>query len=123
MPAPRIEGSSEIRVTEVKRTLLTQKELADSPGLESRIYLIEFPPGRESKLHLHTVVGVGYVLEGRFESAFGDGPTMTKHAGEGFVDLAGSIHHFRNSDPMRQLRFIVTGTFHKDEPLFQPLAQ
>jgi quercetin dioxygenase-like cupin family protein len=108
-------------VTEVKRTLLTHRDIDDQPGLESRIYLIEFPAAAAAKLHQHSTQGIGYVLEGSFESAFGDGPPTIKHAGEAFVDLANQPHHFKNADAARPLRFIVAGTFHKDEPLFQVL--
>lgn len=117
--APRVLPGGPL--TEVKRTLLTQRNIDDQPGLESRIYLIEFPPAAAAKLHQHSTQGIGYVLEGSFESAFGDGPTTIKHAGEGFVDLANQPHHFKNADAARPLRFIVAGTFHKDEPLFQVL--
>lgn len=110
-------------VAELKRSLLAQQEIADLPGLESRIYLMEFPPGAASKLHLHTAQGIGYVLEGSFESAFGDDPVVTKRAGDGFVDTPGRPHHFRNPDPVRPLRFVFAGMFHKDEPLFKALSE
>jgi quercetin dioxygenase-like cupin family protein len=110
-------------VTEVKRSLLVQQEISDLPGMESRIYLMEFPPGAASKLHLHTTQGIGYVLEGSFESAFGDEHPTVKRAGEGFVDVPNRPHHFRNPAPDRPLRFVFAGTFHKDEPLFQILPQ
>jgi quercetin dioxygenase-like cupin family protein len=108
---------------EPTRTLLAQREIADLPGMESRIYLVEFPPGAESKVHTHPVQGVGYVLEGSFESSFGDGPATVKHAGEAFVDVPGQPHHFRNADSARPLRFVFAGTFHKNDPLIQVLAQ
>jgi quercetin dioxygenase-like cupin family protein len=105
-------------IPEVKRTLLAQKEIAALPGMESRLYLIEYPPGSEGKVHIHTQQGIGYVLEGSFESSFGDGPVAVKHAGDGFVDLPGKPHHFRNAERSQGLRFLFAGSFHKDEPLF-----
>ena len=108
-------------VTTVTRSLLVQREIADLPGREARIYLIEFPPAASSKLHLHTAPGVGYVLEGSFQSAFGDQPATLTRAGEAFVDLAGKAHHFKNADATRPLRFVVAGIYHRDEPLFQAL--
>lgn len=107
---------------EVKRTLLAQRAIDDLPGMESRIYLIEFPPGAASRLHLHTTTGLGYVLEGRFESAFGDDAPTIKRAGESFIDLPNRPHHFRNPDPVLPLRFVVGGAFHRGEPLFQLVA-
>jgi len=120
VPAPEPPSGP---VTEVKRSLLAQQDIADLPGMESRIYLMEFPPGAASKLHLHTAQGIGYVLEGSFESAFGDDPVVTKRAGDGFVDTPGRPHHFRNPDPVRPLRFVFAGMFHKDEPLFKLVSE
>jgi quercetin dioxygenase-like cupin family protein len=115
-------GAARGPVTAVTRSLLVQREIADLPGREARIYLIEFPPAASAKLHLHTAPGVGYVLEGSFESAFGDEPATNRRAGEAFVDLAGKPHHFKNADATRPLRFVVAGIYHRDEPLFQELA-
>ena len=95
------EGKSPAEVT---RSLLSQQEL----------------PGARSKPHVHPSPGLGYVLEGSFESSFDDGPVTTTRAGESFVDVPGQTHHFRNPDPERRLRFVISGTFHKDEPLFRP---
>lgn len=108
-------------VTAVTRSLLMQREIAALPGREARIYLIEFPPAARAKLHVHTAVGVGYVLEGSFESAFGDEPATRKRAGEAFIDSVGKPHHFKNADSTRPLRFVVAGVYHRDEPLFQLL--
>jgi quercetin dioxygenase-like cupin family protein len=109
--------------SEVKRELIAQKELADLPGWESRLYLIEFPAGVVSQVHEHLTPGIGYVLEGSFESSFGDAPAIVKHAGEGFIDLPNLPHHFRNPDPAHRLRFVISGTFRKNDPLFRPLPQ
>jgi quercetin dioxygenase-like cupin family protein len=109
--------------TTVQRTLLAQHELSELPGWEARIYLVDFPPGAESPLHEHPVAGVGYVLEGSFESAFGEAPVTTKHTGESFVDLPHAPHRFRNPDPQHHLRFVIAGTFRHGDPLFRPLSQ
>ena len=112
-----------VRPSEIRRTLVAQSDIANLPGFESRLYLVEYPPGAQADVHSHTEQCVGYVLEGSFESAFGDGPAATKRAGEGFIDLPGQPHHFKNADSARPLRFVVAGTFRKDEPLFQVLAK
>jgi len=104
---------------EVTRVLLSHQDVADMPGFESRLYLIEFPPGAASKPHIHSIPGLGYVLEGSFESSYdGDAPTVTRE-GESFVDTPNRVHHFRNPDPARRLRFTLAGTFRKGEALFR----
>jgi quercetin dioxygenase-like cupin family protein len=59
--------------------------------------------------HTHPVPGVGYVLEGAFESAWGeDGAAATvTHQGESFVDRAHERHLFRNASATSPLRFLV----------------
>ena len=34
------------------------------PGWETRLYLIEYPPGADGSRHRHPVVGLGYMLSG-----------------------------------------------------------
>jgi quercetin dioxygenase-like cupin family protein len=107
-------------LSEIRRTLLVQKELVAQPGWESRLYLVEYPAGAQAPLHVHPVPCVGYVLEGRFESAFGQAPPTVTREGEAFVDLADEPHRlFRNPDPSRPLRFVIAGTFRKEDPLFK----
>ena len=84
----------------VVRTLLEHRDVPGAPGMESRIYLMTFPPGAASPPHVHSTQGTGYVLEGAFESSFDDEPPTTKRAGDGFVDVPGKTHHFRNPDPI-----------------------
>jgi len=88
------------------------------PGWETRLYLIEYPPGVVAPRHAHPVVGIGYVLEGRFESAFeGETPTVVE-AGRSFVDKAEVVHVlFRNPDPIHPLRFLIAYTIRKGEAL------
>jgi quercetin dioxygenase-like cupin family protein len=108
-------------LTEIRRTLLASAPVPEQPGFESRIYLVEYPSGAVGKLHLHTQQCVGYVLEGSFESSFGDDAPTEVHAGQAFVDLPGKPHHFKNADSARPLRFVVAGTFRTGEALFLPL--
>jgi quercetin dioxygenase-like cupin family protein len=105
---------------EITRLMIGREELANLPGYETRMYLIEFPPGAVSNPHIHSTPGVGYVVEGSFEASYDDGPPLTKHAGEAFVDLPNRVHNFRNPDPSRWLRFVVAGTYRQDEELSKP---
>jgi quercetin dioxygenase-like cupin family protein len=114
VPAAR-SGAGQIR-----RTLVAQHDVVEWPGWETRIYVIEYPPGAAAPAHIHPAVGVGYVLEGRFESSFaGEAPT-TVEAGHGFVDRAGAVHTlFRNPDPERTLRFVIAYTIRRGEPTLE----
>ncbi len=103
----------------VVRTLLERRDVPGAPGLESRIYLMTFPPGAASPPHVHTTQAMGYVLEGGFTSSFDAEPPTIKRAGDAFVDSPGRTHHFKNADPDHPLRFILSGTFPKGAPIFR----
>ncbi|MEO8905711.1 MAG: cupin domain-containing protein, partial [Polyangiaceae bacterium] len=109
-------------MSEFKSTLLAREAVLAMPGFESRLYLVEFPPKIVGPLHANTEQCVGYVLQGRLEAAFGAGPVTVTRAGEAFVERPHEAHRFRNPDPKRVLRFVVTGTFRNEEPLWTPLS-
>ena len=108
---------------EIRRTLIDKQAAADLPGWETRLYLIEYGPAAVAPLHVHPVVGVGLVLDGAFESAFGEEPLVQVHAGQGFVDPAGIAHRvFRNTSREHELRFVVAYTIKAGEEIFYPGA-
>ena len=70
-------------------------------------------------LHVHPVVGVGLVLDGGFESAFGGAPVVQIRAGQGFVDPAGVPHRiFRNASSDQELRFVIAYTIRTGAEIF-----
>jgi quercetin dioxygenase-like cupin family protein len=103
----------------IQRTLIDRRPATELVGWETRLYLIEYAPGAAAPTHVHPAVGIGFVLDGRFESAFGDEPVVQVQAGQGFVDQAGALHRvFRNPSPDHALRFVVAYTIRAgDEPL------
>lgn len=107
----------------IRRTLVESQPATGLPGWETRLYLIEYGPTAVAPLHVHPVVGVGRILEGSFESAFGDEPPVRLHAGQGFVDPAGVPHRiFRNASSTEPLRFVVAYTIRSGTPIFYPGA-
>jgi quercetin dioxygenase-like cupin family protein len=117
-PAPSSVATSQAAAG-IKRTLIDRKPAADLPGWETRLYLIEYPPGAAAPVHVHPAIGVGFVIDGRFESAFGDEPVVEVQSGHGFVDQAGVPHRvFRNPSVDHGLRFVVAYTLRAgEEPL------
>jgi quercetin dioxygenase-like cupin family protein len=103
----------------ISRRLIAQQELPDLPGWETRLYLIEYPPGAAAPPHVHPAIGLGYVLAGRFESAFEREEPIVVEQGKSFIDRAGAVHTlFRNPDPERPLRFLIAYTIRRgEEPL------
>jgi quercetin dioxygenase-like cupin family protein len=105
----------------IRRTLVGQHPVVGLPGWETRVYLIEYPPGAAAPPHVHPAAGIGYVIEGRFVSAFGAEAEVEVGAGRGFVDQAGAVHRvFRNPDREHGLRFLVAYTLREGDPPLRP---
>jgi quercetin dioxygenase-like cupin family protein len=102
--------------TEIKRTLLESSPIAEMPGWETRLFLIEYPPGGDGSGHSHPVVGLGYVLEGSVLSAFDDDEVETFKAGQSFVDSASFHRVSRNGSETEPLRFLISYAVRIGEP-------
>ena len=68
----------------LKRTEL-QHVASSIPGREIVQTLTEIPEGVESGWHQHPGEEVGYIVAGTVEMAIEGRPTLTLHAGEGFL--------------------------------------
>lgn len=102
----------------IRRTLLCSSAVEGLPGWETRLYLIEYPPGADGSGHHHPVVGLGYMLSGNILSAFGDDPAVEVHEGQAFVDAAHRIHAVsRNASDTEPLRFVIAYTVRQGEPV------
>jgi quercetin dioxygenase-like cupin family protein len=99
-------------------TTITRVEIgrSDVPGttLETRLYLITFPPGVAAPLHHHPVEGIGYIVKGTARTAFGNDAPITLSEGESFHDKAKTPHTiFANVDTQHPLVFVVAYTIEK----------
>ncbi len=98
----------------IRRTLLQRTDVLGMPGWETRVYLVEYPPGVAAPVHTHPMPGIGYVLSGRVESAFRGEAPVTYSAGESFVDEALSPHTVsRNPDGERPFQILLSYTIPK----------
>jgi quercetin dioxygenase-like cupin family protein len=101
---------------EITRALLQSSPIAEMPGWETRLLLVEYPPGADASGHWHPVVGLGYVLEGSAISAFDNDEPETFVAGQSFMDAA-SIHRIsRNGSATETLRFLIAYAVKTGEP-------
>jgi quercetin dioxygenase-like cupin family protein len=108
----------------IRRTLINRQPIAGLPGWETRLLLIEYGPGAVAPLHVHPADGIGIVINGSFESAFGDEAPIVVHTGEGFIDPAGVPHRlFRNLSEDSELRFLIAYTIRIGEETFYPGAR
>jgi quercetin dioxygenase-like cupin family protein len=88
--------------------LLTQP-LADLPGREVRISLLDRAPGASSAPHRHPGHHTfGYVIEGTYEFAINGEPSRLLKAGDTFYEPPTAIHSTsRNPDLDRRTKILV----------------
>ncbi|MGB7167747.1 MAG: cupin domain-containing protein [Acidobacteriaceae bacterium] len=92
--------------------------MEDLPGWETRLYLIEYPPGADGSGHHHPVAGLGYMLSGTILSAFGEDAVVSIKKGQSFVDAAHRIHTVsRNASATDPVRFVIAYTVKYGEPV------
>ena len=76
-----------------QRTDVMTQTLADLPGREVRITLLDLMPGHASPPHRHPGHHVfGYIVDGTYEWKIDDGPVKTFKAGEAFYEPPGVLH-------------------------------
>jgi quercetin dioxygenase-like cupin family protein len=73
--------------------LLLTQPLADLPGREVRISLLDREPGASSARHRHPGHHTfGYVIEGTYEFAINGEPSRTLKAGDTFYEPPAAVH-------------------------------
>jgi quercetin dioxygenase-like cupin family protein len=77
--APVDELAGKLKRTEI------QHQPSSIAGREIVQVLTEIPAGVESGWHLHPGEEVGYILAGTVQMEIKDSPTLTLHAGDGFL--------------------------------------
>lgn len=82
----------------LKRTEV-QHRPSSIPGREIVQVLTEIPSGVESGWHRHPGEEVGYILAGTVDIMIEGQPTLTLHAGDGFLIRPGTPHNARDLGP------------------------
>jgi quercetin dioxygenase-like cupin family protein len=88
---------------------IVSQPLADLPGREVRMSLIERPPGFASPPHRHPGHHTfGYVIEGTYEFAIDRQAPRLLKAGDTFYEPPGAVHSTsRNPSTDQRVRFVV----------------
>lgn len=104
------------------RIELMRREIPGASDYEAVMFLLSLPPGAAAPVHTHPGIGIGYVLEGIYESQY-EGEALKRFtAGEPIHDLARTPHLVaRNGSRTEPLRFIMTFVVKKGEPTILPL--
>lgn len=91
----------------VVTTLLT-KELANIPGKEVMMLLVDYPPGGADPVHRHDAHGFIYVLEGSIVMGVKGGKEVTLTPGQTFYEGPNDIHTVgRNASTKKPAKFLV----------------
>jgi quercetin dioxygenase-like cupin family protein len=100
--APPAAGAS-------SRIELMRREIPGVSDREAVMFLISLPPGAAAPVHAHPGIGIGYVLEGVYESQYEGEPLKRFVAGDAICDLAQTPHLVaRNGSRTEPLRFVMT---------------
>jgi quercetin dioxygenase-like cupin family protein len=103
------------------RIELMRKEIPGANNREAVMFLISLAPGTAAPMHTHPGIGIGYVLDGVYESQY-EGEALKRFtAGDSIYDLAETPHLIaRNGSRTEPLRFIMTFIVQKGEPTILP---
>lgn len=111
---------AEVQSTELFRTSQSW-DGADLPDyLQGRPELVAmkyvFPAGKKLGWHEHNVMNFGVLVQGELTIIGQDGKEKTIHAGEGVVEMVGTIHHGENRGKETAVLYMFYAS-QKDLPL------
>ena len=87
---------------------IMQKDLADVPGRESLMLLVEYPPGSVEHVHRHDAHAFVYVLEGSIVMGVRGGKEVTLTPGQTFYEGPNDVHTVgRNASTTKPAKFVV----------------
>jgi quercetin dioxygenase-like cupin family protein len=106
---------------EAKVTTLVSRELADDPGREILMLLVEYAPGGSDPIHRHDAQGLIYVLSGTVVMQVEGGDPVTLTAGETFYEGPDDVHVVgRNASDTKPATFLVFFVKDKGAPVLVP---
>ena len=99
-------------------------DLADSPGKESRMLEVSYPPGAQDMVHRHDAHAFVYVLEGQIVMQLQGQPAVTLKAGQTFYEGPTDVHVVgRNASTTEPARFVVVLLKAKGAPIQTPVKE
>jgi quercetin dioxygenase-like cupin family protein len=106
---------------EAKVTPLMSKDLADFPGKEGLMIMVEYPPGSSDAIHRHNAHAFIYVLEGSIVMQVKGGKEVTLTPGQTFYEGPNDVHVVgRNASSSKPAKFVVFFVKNKGAPVLVP---
>ena len=113
--------SGTLLAQEAKVTELFSKDLANLPGKEGLMVLVEYPPGSTDPIHRHNAHGFIYVLEGSIVMQVRGGKETTVTSGQTFYEGPEDVHVVgRNASKTKPAKFVVVFVKDKGAPVVIP---
>src|SRR6476469_343102 len=106
---------------EAKVTPLMSKDLAEFPGKEGLMIMVEYPPGGSDPIHRHNAHAFLYVLEGSVVMQVRGGKETILTPGQSFYECPDDVHVVgRNASQTKPAKFLVFQVKDKGAPVLVP---
>ena len=114
-------ASSTLMGQEAKVTDLFSKELANIPGKEGVMMIVDYPPGSVDPIHRHNAHAFVYVLEGSIVMQVRGGKEVTLTPGQTFYEGPDDVHVVgRNASKIKPAKFVLVMVKDKGAPVLVP---
>ena len=101
-------GALTLAAQNAKITPMLTKELAEMPGKEASMVMVEYAPGGSSAAHRHNAHVFVYVLEGTVVMQLKGGGEVTLGPGQTFYESPEDVHAVsRNASKTKPAKFVV----------------
>ena len=113
--------SSTLMGQEAKVTDLFSKDLADIPGKEGVMMIVDYPPGSVDPIHRHNAHAFVYVLQGSIVMQVRGGKEVTLTPGQTFYEGPDDVHVVgRNASKTKPAKFVLVMVKDKGAPILVP---
>jgi quercetin dioxygenase-like cupin family protein len=113
--------SSTLLAQEAKVTDLFSKDLANLPGKEGLMMIVDYPPGSADPVHRHNANAFIYVLEGSIVMQVRGGKEVTLTPGQTFYEGPDDVHVVgRNASKTKPAKFVLVLVKDKGAPILVP---
>jgi quercetin dioxygenase-like cupin family protein len=113
--------SSTLMGQEAKVTDLFSKDLANIPGKEGVMMIVDYPPGSVDPIHRHNAHAFVYVLEGSIVMQVRGGKEVTLTPGQTFYEGPDDVHVVgRNASKIKPAKFVLVMVKDKGAPVLVP---
>jgi quercetin dioxygenase-like cupin family protein len=107
---------------EAKVSPLLSKDLADLPGKEGLMIVVDYPPGSSDPVHRHNAHRFIYVLEGSIVMQVKGGKEVTLTPSQTFYEGPDDVHIIgRNASKTKPAKFVVFLVKDKGAPVLIPV--